>query len=224
MLGSGVPSRLRLVTFERELGPRPEGSAPGKVRPSCSGTTRQVVPSEKWPPGLGAITTWALIHARGWPLLDVRWGLHGGHLGLPGASRTYPQQGHLTTWPRKLVMGVPRKTFKFGLISVKPLRASGACPKLTWTWTLGTKQVCWNLHEHAFPWEVWQEEPPHLHPSLKRSQLRTTKSTSQTFLNSEKSGFQFNQQCPKSAFYWCEEGWGGWELKKYLSVPDEHVI
>lgn len=35
------------------------------------------------------------------------------------------------TWPEKLAMGVPHKTLKLGLISIKHLRASGVCPELT---------------------------------------------------------------------------------------------
>lgn len=46
---------LRLVTFEREFSPSLEDFAPGKVRPSFSGTARQAVPREKRLPGLSVI-------------------------------------------------------------------------------------------------------------------------------------------------------------------------
>lgn len=47
---------------------------------------------------------------------------------LTRASSTVRQT---KTWPGKLAMGVPHKTFKFRLISIKLLRAAGVCSKFT---------------------------------------------------------------------------------------------
>lgn len=90
MLGLGVPLFLRLVTFEREFGPSLEDFAPGKVRPSFSGTTRQAVPREKQLPAFcdHAVSsdTYPWMAAFGGVVRSKHTKLHGGHLGLPGAN------------------------------------------------------------------------------------------------------------------------------------------
>ena len=231
MLGLGVPLVHEICYVRGRVWSLPGDLAEKEVRPGFSGTSRQAVPREKWPPGwnVGSQCDPAVhgdTHRWSTALGDVvKSNQTEGSIGktyFSGANRSVFTMRQTQTWPRKLAMGVPHKTLKFGLISIKPLRALGVCPKLTWAWTLGTNWVCWDLQEHASPGEVLQWEPP---PSIPTPGWKDPiwglwKVVSKPFRTMWSLDFILTRHAQISAFF---AGRGGWDLKNYLSVSGEVV-
>lgn len=102
------------------------------------------------------------------------------------------------TWPKKLAMGVPHKTFKLGLISIKPPISLGCLSKAYLSLNSWNQGSWLKVARTGLPPEKPDSENPSPNPNLGRSTLppprkKTLESRFQTLVNCGKGGFDLNQ-------------------------------